>query len=104
MGEYDLVIAIKYSLNQILTKFICEVFLEKEITDNSTRNRRYTCLLISQRPDGLAVTYMPVSPQQKKALGTLARYFEANGGTRQPMSVAVRTVLTRARDIISATP
>jgi hypothetical protein len=77
---------------------------EKEITENSTRNHRYTCLLISLRPDGLTVTYMPISPQQKKALGTLARYFEANGGTRQPMSVAVRTVLTRARDIISATP
>ncbi len=77
---------------------------EKEITDNSTRNRRYTCLLISQRLDGLAVSYMPVSPQQKKALGTLTRYFEADGDTIQPMPVAIRTVLTRAKDIISTTP
>lgn len=75
---------------------------EKEITDNGTRNRRSTCLLISRQPDGLTVTYMPVSPQQKKALEALAKYFDgADSQVKQPMPVAVRTVLTRAKDRVT---
>jgi hypothetical protein len=74
---------------------------ERETTDNSASGYRYTCLLISQRADGLAVSYMPISQPQKKALATLAGFFEASGGGKQPMPVAVRTVLSRAKDRIS---
>jgi hypothetical protein len=75
---------------------------EREITEKHTSGYRYTCLLISQRPDGLAVSYMPVSQPQKKALAALTGYFESNDGGRQPMPVAVRSVLTRAKDRASA--
>jgi hypothetical protein len=74
---------------------------EKEISESSVADRRNTCLLVSRRQEGLGVTYMPVSQPQKKALTTLAGYFEANGAGKQPMPVTVRTVLTRARERIA---
>jgi hypothetical protein len=76
--------------------------VEREITDDSNSGYRYTCLLISRCAEGLAVSYMPISQPQKKALTELAGFFKASGG-KQPMPVAVRTVLSRAKDIISAT-
>jgi hypothetical protein len=75
--------------------------VEREITANNLSGRRDACLLISRRPDGLSVTSMPVSQPQKKALSTLAKYFAEKGSGKQPMPVAVRTVLTRARDRMS---
>jgi hypothetical protein len=75
---------------------------EREITENGAGGYRYTCLLISKRPYGLAVSFMLISQPQKKALTALTGYFEANSGGRQPMPVAVRTILTRAKDRLSA--
>jgi hypothetical protein len=75
--------------------------VEREITGNSAGGRRDACLLISRRPDGLSVTSMPVSQPQKRALSALSKYFEEKGAGKQPMPVAVRSVLTRARDRIT---
>jgi hypothetical protein len=75
---------------------------EREITDNSA-GYHYNCLLISRRAEGLAVSYMPVSQPQQKALAALVEYFEV-GGDKQPMSMAIRTVLSRAKGIVTATP
>lgn len=71
--------------------------MEIELVERSGKKRGITCVLISQQPDGLMVNYMPISRQQKKALDTLTRYFEETGGSKQPISVAVRTVITRAK-------
>jgi hypothetical protein len=75
---------------------------EGEIADNSASGHRDTCLLVSQHADGLAVSYMPISQPQKKALATLVGRFEASGGGKQPMPMAVRAVLSRAKERISA--
>jgi hypothetical protein len=71
--------------------------MEIELVERSGKKRGNTCVLISQHPDGLTVNYMPISRQQKKALDTLTRYFEETGGSKQPISVAVRTVINRAK-------
>jgi hypothetical protein len=56
------------------------------------------CLVISRRPEGLAIDYMHVSRLQKRALDTLIRHFEENGQGRKPISAAAKTVLSRARE------
>ena len=73
-----------------------------ELTDYSGKKRGNNCMLISQQPDGLTVNYMPISRQQKKALDTLTRYYEETGSSKQPVSIAVKSIITRAKDRASS--
>lgn len=75
--------------------------MEIELTEHSGKKHGNTCVLISQYPEGYALSYMSISQQQKKALDTLTRYFEETGSSKQPVSIAVRTVITRAKDRVS---
>ena len=81
-------------------RFIRE--MEIELAEQSGKKRGNTCVLISQQPDGYTLSYMPVSRQQKKALDTLTKYFEETGSSKQPVSIAVKTVITRAKDRVSS--
>jgi len=76
--------------------------MEIELTEHSGKKRGNTCVLISQYPEGYILSYMSISRQQKKALDTLTRYFEETGSSKQPVSIAVRTVITRAKDRVSS--
>ena len=76
--------------------------MEIELTEHGVKKRGNTCVLISQYPEGYAPSYMSISHQQKKALDTLTRYFEETGSSKQPVSIAVKTVLTRAKDRVSS--
>ena len=76
--------------------------MEIELTEHSGKKRGNTCVLISQYPEGYALSYMSISRQQNKALDTLTRYFEETGSSKQPVSIAVRTVITRAKDRVSS--
>ncbi|MCK4274044.1 MAG: hypothetical protein KAW90_04070 [Dehalococcoidales bacterium] len=76
--------------------------IEIELTEHGGKKRGNTCVLISQYPEGYAPSYMSISHQQKKALDTLTRYFEETGSSKQPVSIAVKTVLTRAKDRVSS--
>jgi hypothetical protein len=76
-------------------KLIDEV--EKAIKEHDKRNNTNVCALISKYPDGFAVNYMVISQLQKKALDTITRYFEKTGFGKQPISIAAKTVLDRAR-------
>lgn len=77
--------------------------MEIELTEHIEKKRGNTCVLISQYPEGYILSYMSISRQQKKALDTLTRYFEETGSSKQPVSITVKTVITRAKDRVSST-
>jgi hypothetical protein len=74
--------------------------MELELTERSGNKRGNTCALISRSPGGYTLGYMSVSRQQRKSLDTLTRYFEATGSSKQHVSMAVKTLLTRAKDSV----
>lgn len=75
--------------------------MEIELTGHSSKKRGNTCVLISNNPDGHMLSYMSISRQQKKSLDTLPRYFEETGSSKQRVSLAVKAVITRAKDSLS---
>lgn len=72
--------------------------IEKEIKEHHKKNNTYLCPIISKYSDGFAINYMVISQLQKKALDTITRYFEKTGYGKQPISIAAKTVLDRAKD------
>jgi len=76
--------------------------MEIELTELGGKKRGNTCALISQHPEGNTLSYMSISRHQKKALDTLTRYFEETGSGKRRVSLAVKTVITRARDRVSS--
>ncbi|MBN1176682.1 MAG: hypothetical protein JXA51_03270 [Dehalococcoidales bacterium] len=76
--------------------------MEIEFTGYSKKKRDSTCVLISKNKDGYTLGYMTVSRQQKKSLDVLTRYFEETGSSKQRVSLAVQTVITRAKDSVSS--
>jgi hypothetical protein len=77
--------------------------MEKGLAAQERRNKRNVCAIISQQTNGMAIDYLPISQAQKKALDTITRYFEETGNGKQPISAAVKTVLTRAKGKVSST-
>jgi hypothetical protein len=75
--------------------------MEIELTEYRGKKRVNSCVLISKNPDGYTLSYMTVSRQQKQSLDTLTRYFEATGSSKQHVSLAVKSVITRAKDRVS---
>jgi hypothetical protein len=75
--------------------------LEIELAGYSKKKRDSTCVLISKNKDDYILGFMTVSRQQKKSLDVLVRYFEETGGSKQRVSLAVQTVITRAKDSVS---
>jgi len=76
--------------------------MEIELTGYSGKKRGNTCVLISKNPDGYTLSYMSISRQQKKSLDTLTRYFKETGSSKKHVSLAVKTVITRAKDSASS--
>ena len=74
--------------------------MEIELTGYSKKKRDLTCVLISKNNDGHALDYMTISRQQKKSLDVLTRHFEEKGSSKQRVSLAVQTVITRAKDSV----
>jgi len=74
---------------------------EKEIKEHDKKKTMNVCMIISKHPEGLAMDYMAISQAQRKALDTITRYFEEDRYGKQPISAAARTVLARARDMMS---
>jgi hypothetical protein len=62
------------------------------------KNGASECVLISKHPEGLAVDRMAISQLQRKALDTIARYFEETGHEKQQISATARKVLAKARN------
>ena len=60
------------------------------------------CIIYSRDQHGLNVNYMPISTLQRKALDRIARYFEETGQGKQSLSMAVRSVMDKARNVASA--
>jgi len=59
-------------------------------------------MIISKRPEGLAVDYMTISQLQRKALDKITTYFEETSYGKQTISAAAKTVLARAKDRVSS--
>ena len=76
---------------------------EKGLTAQERKNQRNVCAVILKQPEGMSIDYIPVSQLQRKALDTITRYFEVNRTGKQPISAAVKAVLTRAKDKVSST-
>ena len=76
--------------------------LEMELAGLGERKRGNTCTLISKNQNGYTAGFMSVSRAQKKSLDTLTRYFEETGGSKERVSLAVRSVITRAKDRVSS--
>jgi hypothetical protein len=74
---------------------------EKEIKERNKKKSMNECMIISKQQEGLAMDYMAISQAQRKALDTITRYFEEATYGRQSISAAARTVLDRARDMMS---
>ena len=53
--------------------------------------------VIARDGEGTTVQYLAVSQQQNRALDTITRYFEDNGSGKQPLSMAAKSVLSKAR-------
>jgi hypothetical protein len=60
------------------------------------------CTIISQDERGMAIDYISLSRQQRTALDTIMRYFEETGSGKQPISLAAKAVLSKARDRLVA--
>lgn len=58
--------------------------------------RRYTCAVIHQQPRGRTVDFMTITQAQKKALDTIARYYEETGNGKNTVPAAARTVISLA--------
>jgi hypothetical protein len=71
--------------------------VEKEIKEYHKKNSTNVCAIISKYSDGFAVNYMAISQLQIKALDTITKYFEKTGYGKQPISIAAKTVLDRAK-------
>ncbi len=74
---------------------------EKRLEEWATKNDKNACLVIYREPDGYSVNYMVISQMQRKSLDTIARHFEETCYGKQPISITAKTVLTRARDMLS---
>jgi hypothetical protein len=55
------------------------------------------CIICSQHPDGLLMSYLETSWFQRKALDLIAQRFEETGRGERPISKDVQEVLSRAR-------
>ncbi len=60
------------------------------------------CIIYSQHPDGLVMTYLETSWFQRKALDLIAQRFEETGRGERPISKDAQEVLNRARARISS--
>lgn len=74
---------------------------EKRLEEWAKKNDRNACLVIYRESDGYSVNYIVISQMQRKALDIMARHFEETCYGKQPISIAAKTVLTRARDMLS---
>jgi hypothetical protein len=77
--------------------------IEMELTEYNVKNNRPACVILSKTDDSIVPGYMTISQQQKKALETLTRYFEATGSSQRPISTTAKMVLVKARDTLAAT-
>jgi hypothetical protein len=75
--------------------------IEKETKEYHKKNNTNLCAVISKYPDGFAINYMVISQLQKKALDIITKYFDKTGYGKQPISIAAKTVLDRAKTKIS---
>lgn len=76
--------------------------IELDLTEYDIKNNRPACVLLSKSNGGLVSNYMTISRQQKKALDTLTKYFEATGNSQRPISTTARMVLVKARETLAA--
>ena len=76
--------------------------MEIELTGYSKKKRENTCILISKNKYDYILGFMTISRQQKKSLDVLTRYFEDTGSSKQRVSLAVQTVITRAKGSVSS--
>jgi hypothetical protein len=75
--------------------------IEIELAERSGINRQFTTVLISREDGALSLTLMPLSRLQKRGLDAIIRYFEATGSSKQPVSLAVKKVLSLARERVT---
>jgi hypothetical protein len=71
--------------------------VEKDIADHSKKNNTNLCAIISKHSGGYTINYMVISQSQRKALDIITRYFQKTGYGKQPISIAAKTVLNRAK-------
>jgi len=57
-------------------------------------------LICLQKPKGISVDIMEISELQRLALENVTRYFEETSGGKQPLSGAIRTILSKVRKTI----
>ena len=74
--------------------------MKNGLAEHNEKNNKNVCAIISQWSGGFAIDYMAISQPQRKALDTITRYFEETGHVKQPISIAAKIVLTRAKDRI----
>jgi len=66
--------------------------------DNLQQKGKEGYLICQQEPEGISVDVMEISKLQKQALEAVAQYFQENSKTKQPLSSAVKKVLSKARE------
>lgn len=64
------------------------------------RRGKEAYLICLQKPKGISVEIMEISELQRLALENITKYFEETSGGKQPLSGAIRTVLSKARKTV----
>ncbi|MFC1938901.1 hypothetical protein ACFLWM_01950 [Chloroflexota bacterium] len=70
---------------------------ERGFEEWTARYKSEGCIIYSQHPDGLVMSYLETSWFQRKALDLLAQRFEETGRGERPISKDAQEVLSRAR-------
>lgn len=70
---------------------------ERGFEEWRVRYKSEGCIIYSQHPDGLVMSYLETSWFQRKALDLLAQRFEETGRGERPISKDAQEVLSRAR-------
>jgi len=81
--------------------------LPLELIDKAERKRirlqrrgKEGYLICLQKPKGISVDIMEISELQRLALENVTRYFEETSGGKQPLSGAIRTILSKVRKTV----
>ncbi len=71
--------------------------MELEMIQEEKQGVRSVRAVLESEKDSFTVNYLPVTREQQRSLEVLTRNYEQTGDTRQHVSVAVKTVLSKAR-------
>ena len=71
--------------------------MELELIQEENQGRKATRAILEPEGNSFTVNYLPVTREQQRSLEVLTRNYEQTGNARQHVTVAVKTVLSKAR-------